>query len=183
MEVQYDEAKLTELILHVADRLRTDRAGGATKLNRVLFFADFTHVRKHGRPITGAEYQKLPYGPAPRRLMPIRTALVASGDAALVEEQFLGRAQHRLVANRAADLGRFSEAELATIDSVVEDLAGLSGTQVSNLSHEEAAWRHTEFDATIPYELALVPKEQVVTPTIRRLAEEVAARYGLVVAE
>ena len=183
MDVQYDEAKLTELIVHVADRLRSDRAGGATKLNKVLFFADFTHVRRCGQPITGAEYQKLPYGPAPRRLMPIRKALVASGDAALVEEQFLGRAQHRLVPNRRADLGHFSDDELATIDSVLEDLAGLTGTQVSDLSHEEAAWRHTDFDATIPYELALVPKEQVVTPTVRRLAEEVAARYGLAVAE
>ena len=169
-------------ILHLF-RLRSDRAGGATKLNKVLFFADFTHVRRCGQPITGAEYQKLPYGPAPRRLMPIRKALVASGDAALVEEQFLGRAQHRLVPNRRADLGHFSDDELATIDSVLEDLAGLTGTQVSDLSHEEAAWRHTDFDATIPYELALVPKEQVVTPTVRRLAEEVAARYGLAVAE
>src|SRR5262245_7698087 len=145
MDVQYDEAKLTELIVLVADRLRSDRAGGATKLTRVLFFADFTHVRRYGRPITGAEYQKLAYGPAPRRLMPIRSALVASGDAELVEEQFLGRAQHRLVPNRPADLERFADDELATIDSVLEDLSGLSGTQVSNLSHEEAAWRHTEF--------------------------------------
>jgi hypothetical protein len=40
MRVIYDEAKFTELLLYVADRLRVDRAGGATKLNKVLFFAD-----------------------------------------------------------------------------------------------------------------------------------------------
>ena len=66
----YDEAKFTELLLHVADRLRNDRAGGATKLNKVLYFADFAHVRRHGRPISGAEYQKLAHGPAPRPLRP-----------------------------------------------------------------------------------------------------------------
>lgn len=179
----YGEAKLTELIVYTADRLRGDRSGGATKLNKVLFFADFSHVRKYGRPITGAEYQKLAYGPAPRRLMPIRRALVAAGEATLEAEDFLGRSQHRLIPNRSADLRLFDGDELATIDAVLDDLAGLSGTQVSNLSHEEPAWRHTPPEATIPYELAFVPKEQVVTPTARRLAKEVAVRYGLVAAE
>jgi hypothetical protein len=183
MNVEYDEGKLTELIVYVADRLRADRSGGATKLNKVLFFADFTHVRRHGRPITGAEYQKLPYGPAPRRMMPIRKALVTAGDATLAGEQFLGRTQHRLIPTRSADLSQFSRDEMATIDAVLDDLAGLTGTQVSDLSHEEPAWRHTELEATIPYELALIPKEQVVTPTARRLAHEVAARYGLATVE
>ena len=57
MEVTYDERKLTELIVYVADRLADDRAGGSTKLNKVLFFADFAHVRQHGTPITGVSTQ------------------------------------------------------------------------------------------------------------------------------
>ena len=179
MEVTYDERKLTELVVYVADRLAGDRAGGSTKLNKVLFFADFTHVRRHGSPITGAEYQHLSYGPAPRRLLPIRQLLVERGDAELVEEEFLGRKQHRLVARRPADLSTFSGDELATIDHVLDDLAGLTATQVSTLSHEEAAWRHTDDGDAIPYELALVPKEQVVTPTARRLGADIARRYQL----
>ena len=34
--VEYDERKLRELVLYVAERLDQDRAGGATKLNKVL---------------------------------------------------------------------------------------------------------------------------------------------------
>ena len=179
MDVTYDERKLCELIVHVAERLAGDRAGGSTKLNKVLFFADFTHVRHHGRPITGAEYQHLPHGPAPRRLLPLRNRLISDGATELVTEDFLGRPQHRLVAKRSADLSIFSQEELATIDAVLEDLVGMTGTQVSTLSHEEAAWRHTDPGETIPYELALVPKEQVVTPTAQRVGAEVAARYHL----
>ena len=77
------------------------------------------------------------------------------------------------------NLSDFSEAELATIDAVLDDLAGMTGTQVSTLSHEVPAWRHTEAGETIPYELALVPKEQVLTPTAQRVGAEVAARYQL----
>ena len=64
MNVIYEHNKLKELILYVAGRLAGDRFGGATKLNKVLYFSDFAHVRMHGRPITGAEYQKLENGPA-----------------------------------------------------------------------------------------------------------------------
>lgn len=104
---------------------------------------------------------------------------MSAGDAELVEEDFLGRPQHRLVSHRRADLSAFSPDELETIDGVLDDLAGLTGTQVSTLSHEEPAWRHTADGKTIPYELALVPKEQVVTPTARRLGAETAQRYQL----
>ncbi len=89
MKHSYDERKFTELLLYVATRLQGDRSGGATKLNKILFFADFAHVRR-GAPITGAEYQKLEHGPAARRLRPVRDRLIANGDAELVDEEFLG---------------------------------------------------------------------------------------------
>lgn len=179
MDVVYDEAKFTELLLYVAHRLRPDRAGGATKLNKVLFFADFAHVRRTGRPITGADYQKLPQGPAPRRLKPVRAALVAEGDAEVVKEEFLGYELHRLVPLREPDVGVFSQAELSTIDRVLDDLDGLNARQVSDLSHEEAGWRLVDEGDTIPYAAALVGARQVSTSTSRRLQQEVAERLGL----
>jgi uncharacterized phage-associated protein len=175
----YDEGKFTEMVLHVADRLRDDRAGGATKLNKVLYFADFAHVRTHGRPISGADYQKLPQGPAPRRLKPVRSQLVAQGAAEVITEEFLGYQMHRLVPLRVPDLSAFTTHELATIDKVLDDLQQLTATQVSDLSHEEPGWLHAADGESIPYEMAFVPKQQVLTPTARRLAGKVAQRYGI----
>jgi hypothetical protein len=179
MKVVYDEAKFTELLLYVAGRLEADRAGGATKLNKVLFFADFSHVRRAASPITGAEYQKLPQGPAPRRLKPIRDTLVARGEARVVREEFLGYELHRLVPLRPADMSVFSPSERETIEQVLVDLEGLNARQVSDLSHEEAGRRLVNEGDVIPYEAALVGARQVSTPTSRRLEREVAARYGL----
>ena len=179
MDVNYDERKLTELLLHIAGRLSADRAGGATKVNKVLFFADFAHVRRTGSPITGAEYQKLEHGPAPRRLKPVRDRLIAEGDAELQNEDFLGHVVHRLVPKRSADLSLFSAVELATIDKVIGDLDGLNARQVSDLSHEEAGWRLVEMGEVIPYEAALVGARQVSTSTALRLQREVAGQYGL----
>lgn len=179
MEVIYNERKLTELILYVAERLLPDTAGGATKMNKVLYFADFAHVRRTGSPITGAEYQKSVHGPAPRRLKPIRDSLVGDGGAEISIEDFLGYSVHRLTPKRAADLSVFSSAEIATIDKVLEDLHGLNARQVSDLAQDEAGWRLVEFGDTIPYATALLGAAQISTPTSRRLQETAAVRHGL----
>ena len=179
VEQEYDEEKFTELLVLVADRLRNDEAGGATKLNKVLYFADFTHFRRTGHPITGAEYQKLANGPAPRRLLPVRSRLVESADAEIEEHDFLGYKQHRLVPKRPADVSVFSSEELETIHDVLDDLAGMNAREVSDLSHEEAGWRLTEEGDAIPYAAALIPREQPLTPTAEAQAAEVAERYGI----
>jgi hypothetical protein len=180
VEVRYDEAKFRELVLYIADRLRGDRAGGATKLNKVLFFAEFTHLRRHHAVISGCEFQKLPHGPAPRQLLPVRRRLLAAGEAELVEEDFLGRPQQRLVPRRAADLSAFTEEELASVDDVLDQLGGMTGTQVSDLSHEEPGWRLTAIGETIPYATAFLDFPQVPTEVTASLEAEVAERYGFV---
>lgn len=177
MNIAYDESKFVELVLHVAARLQGDRAGGATKLNKVLFFAEFTHLRRHHQVISGCVFQKLPHGPAPRQLLPVRSGLLESGSAELVEEDFLGRPQQRLVPSRAANLDVFTDDEMQTIDDVLAQLAGMTAAQVSDLSHQEPGWRLTEIGETIPFSTAFLDFPQVQTPTSKRLSESVEESY------
>jgi hypothetical protein len=96
--------------------LQGDRAGCATKLNEVLFFAEFAHVRRHGAVISDCAFQKLEHGPAPRQLVPVRARLVAAGNAEVRTEDFLGRQQHRLIPLRPGDLSVFTQQERETIE-------------------------------------------------------------------
>ena len=182
VDVAYDESKFAELLLHVASRLHDDRAGGATKLNKVLFFVEFTHLRRHQRVVSGCEFQKLPHGPAPHQLLPVRRRLIDSGAAGLIEEDFLGRPQHRLVPKRAADLTQFTAEELQTIEDVLAEFARMTGTQVSELSHQEPGWRLTEIGEVIPFSTAFLDFPQAPTPTSERLSKSVAERYGFATA-
>ena len=180
----YDESKFTELVVLVASRLHDDRAGGATKLNKVLYFAEFAHCRRHGRSITGAEFQRLPHGPAPRRLVPVRDRLVRDGAAEVRTESFLGYPQERLVPLREPDLDRFDDDELATVDEVLADLAHLTAKQVSDISHAEPGWLLVADGETIPYEAALLaPFPDEPSPAIAKRGAEIAAAYGVVVGE
>ena len=180
MDMAYDADKFAEMVLHVAGRLQDDRAGGATKLNKVLFFAEFTHLRRHHQVISGCEFQKLRHGPAPRQLLPVRKKLINADAAELVEEDFLGRPQQRLIPSRAANLDVFTDEEMQTIEDVLDQLADMTATQVSELSHQEPGWRLTEVGETIPFSTAFLDFPQVQTPTSERLSESVAERYGLV---
>ena len=63
------DRRLAELILYIAEKCEHDPGFGAVKLNKILAFADFSSYFETGKPITGAEYMRLPQGPAPRRLL------------------------------------------------------------------------------------------------------------------
>ena len=170
----YDERKFAEALLYVAKALEDDPAGGATKINKALFNADFGHMRAYGTPITGAEYQKLSRGPAPRRLLPVRTRLIESGDAEIREEQYLGCTIHRLVALRDPDIGRLTASERGLLDQAIAAMRNLSSTEVSEASHREPGWRMVDDNETIPYETAFL-RPPVVTDQVRRRVKELAA--------
>src|SRR3546814_12290532 len=140
MRLAYDERKFAELLLYVSERLRGDVAGGATKLNKVLYFAELTHLRRHNSVISGCEFQKLAHGPAPRQLVPVRRRLLESGEAEIEQDDFLGRPQHRLVPRRPADLSVFRPEERQTIDDVLAQLSGPPARQGRDLSPAEPGW-------------------------------------------
>jgi Antitoxin SocA-like, Panacea domain len=171
----YDEDKFAELVLYVAGRIMEDPTGGATKINKILFAAECAHVRQCGSPITGAEYQKLPHGPAPRRLIPVRERLIADEHAELVQDEYMGYQLDRLKPRRPADTGRFSTEELKHVEQAIAALWGKTATEASELSHREMGWRMVELHETIPYEAALLAPRVQVTPEMRTRAEQLAA--------
>lgn len=175
----YDEAKFVELVMYVAEGLRDNEAGGATKLNKALWYSEIEHMRRHGTTITGAEYRKLPNGPAPQRLLPVREQLTFTKQADLVESPLGSRTEERLIPLRAADTSVFTDDELETINGVLERLRPMNGKQVSDLSHEEPAWFLPEEMDPIPPELAFF-RPAVVTPQVRERVRRIAAERGLV---
>jgi uncharacterized phage-associated protein len=172
------ELKLGEMMLYIAARLASEPTAGSTKLNKLLFFAEFAHMRATGQPITGVEYQKLPNGPAPRRLLPVRNHLVASGAAEVVEDWVLGRVQHRLKPIRRPYLQLFAESELNAIDEVLTRYGHSSETALSDISHREPAWSLVNEGETIPYTAAFLRTGRPGNKALAR-ARELANERGI----
>ena len=171
MDVEYDETKFAEMIVFVAAELMEDPAGGATKMNKILFFAEFAHVRAAGRPISGVEFQKLSRGPAPRTLLPVRRALTASGEISVRRDLYLGYPLDRIVPARQPNTGAFSASEHKALSDALHEFRNLTATQASDRSHEELGWRAVADGQTIPYEAALLRRPALTPRVVLRAAE------------
>ncbi len=178
MKVVPNEGKLAELVLYIAKRLLDDPKGGATKINKILFSAEFAHMRLHGVPITGVEYQKLAQGPAPRRLLPVRDRLIGQGSAELVRDRYLGYPLDRLVPRREPNLELFTADEIDQVDQAIEALWNKTAAEVSELSHREVGWQMVATGETIPYEAAFLAPRFEVTESMRQHAEQLAKQLG-----
>jgi len=144
------DKKLAELILYIASRCERARYFGKTKLNKVLFYADFLYYKKTGASITGQEYMRLEQGPAPRRMMPVVEELKGARLAFRTEHLF-GRVQERPLAIAEPDLTLFSGDQIAMVNEIIEAFWDQTGKAVSDLSHDLPGWQLAEDGETIPY--------------------------------
>ena len=163
--------KLRELVLYVCTASEGDEAFGSVKLNKLLFYSDFLSYLRHGVPITGQEYQKLKNGPAPRPMLMLLRDMQTTGQLAMAERRFFGRAQKRPLALREADLTGFSAQEIATVNQVLRNFQGRNGTEISELSHNFPGWQLAEEGETIPYSSVLLHRREL-TAQERRWAQE-----------
>lgn len=170
------DKRLGELMLYIAKKSQFDENFGGTKLNKILFYADFCSFGRTGKPITGTEYIKQEFGPTPRRLLPVRKQLEGKKEAAVQTVAFLGKEQQRLVALREPDLSGFSGEEIALVDQVIEHLRGMTAKQVSDLSHNRI-WRIAKLGQSIPYEAVFVSDDDASASDIER-GRELVAQHG-----
>lgn len=156
-----DLTKLKEAILYIAEECEDDEKFGAVKLNKILYYADFQAYRELGRSITGATYQHLPEGPAPRELLPARHELVEDGDLTLEDKQVFSYVQQRPIPQRPCNPEVFEnwEQDRRILDRAIEFLAPYWGYEVSKLSHDEWGYRLTKDGDEIPYRTAWLSPE------------------------
>lgn len=110
------QKRLEEAILYIAGVCERDDAFAMTRLNKILFEADFYSYRTRGVPITGASYQALQNGPAPRAMLPRLTELQEKSQLRIREVDYQGLTQHRPIALRDADLAVFDAKDIAILD-------------------------------------------------------------------
>lgn len=153
--------KLKELILFIATENRQNPAFGKTVLNKQLFYADAYWYALHGKTITGTEYQRLAFGPAPRRLLPAVEELINEGAAEWAILPTPSGEREQLRPLRSADSDVFSEEELDHVRYIVKELHGVSAVDVSAFSHRHPSWQCYATGETIDMRTFLVVDREV----------------------
>lgn len=136
--------KLWQLIIFFAHH-EAVKPLSKTKLFKLLYFTDVTHIQTVGEPITGVEYRRFPFGPVPTQ-----------GDLALKELQL-----HRLISQKRIslpngyfmreftalqepDMTIFTAQEIKTIHYVIQEYGKDTASVLSWKSHQEYAWLFAE---------------------------------------
>lgn len=170
--------KTYELVVYVAQRFQAAPRFSATKLWKILFWADFDHYRATGQSITRRDYIKLAYGPVPEGYEGLLTTLRWQKAITIESRQVGGHVQKRAVPLREPDLSVFSPDELATINAVIERTWGMSAQDVSDFSHEFLGWQAAQIGERIPYSTAFLRVPELTEAELQR-GQELAARFGV----
>ena len=175
LQIDFNREKFKHLILLVAQESEDDPHFGATKLNKILYFSDFKAFGILGAPITGASYQRLERGPAPREMLPALRQMEAEGDIERAERRYFNLLQKRIKSLTSPDLSLFSPEELEIVKNVIAELTHMTASQVSALSHLEIGWQATPPNEPISYAMVYLSKSR---PSTREVEEHRRIRFG-----
>jgi putative zinc finger/helix-turn-helix YgiT family protein len=145
-----DLEKLYNLILFLA------KTGVVkTKLNKLLFYADFKHFKEFGVSITGLRYAHLPYGPVPDNYEMYYASMYSRRLIESVEDiNQEGFVIETIKAIEEPNLNIFSGGELQVIASVMEYFKDHKAKEIRDFSHEEKGYKQTKNGDIISYGFA-----------------------------
>lgn len=126
-----------------------------TKVNKLLFYADFKHFKEYTTSITGVRYVHLPLGPVPDNYEHFFAALIGEGSLEIEEcpcpPDFVAE---KLVTVEASDLSLFSDSEIRILAVIKEHFNAYSATKIKDVSHDEQGYKKTSVGQRISYEYA-----------------------------
>lgn len=122
-----------------------------TKLNKMMFYADFNHYRLYGKSISGLTYNAIQYGPVPTHYSTIYDNI----EGLEKEVVILHDMETAKLSCKGADMSVFSKTEKDVLSAVLLETAPMSTAELIELSHKESAWiNHNPGNGLIPYDEA-----------------------------
>ncbi len=132
--------KLAEMIVYFTDKLQPWK----TQLNKLLFYADFLHFKRHCISISGTRYRAIEMGPVPYNYDSIFEYLANNNIVSIKQTEFPNGAigeQFKLNPNRPLISDNFTEEELSVLDFIANYFSNTSANQIINTSHNEKGWK------------------------------------------
>ena len=177
--MKFDRNKFRTLVLYVVWRAGNREGFGATKLNKVLWFADARSYAMYRKPITGATYIREKHGPVPKEMASIRSELERDGLIEVTREPYYKGELTRLRTHEVPDMSAFTPDEMTLIDWWVKHVdEDHTAASISELSHDRM-WELAAQGEEIP--LYAVFAARIRAPLGKELewAKAEAERLGL----
>lgn len=147
--------KLVEMIVYFAHETPCYK----TKMNKLLFYADFGLFRERGCSISGTRYRAIARGPVPFKYQSVFESLAVGDVIDMESEEMPDGSEKQLLfgrKDRPFNPTLFSESELSILVRIKDRFRDKSPTDIVNISHEESGWRaNKNTHSLISYHYAL----------------------------
>lgn len=113
-----------------------------TQMNKMLFYADFVHFKRHGRSISGAKYRAIEMGPVPNNFDGLFQFAENEGFVRIEHHEYPnGSIGSKFLPGELPDVSKYlSPSEINTLKDVSERFKGVRSQEIIKVSHEEDAW-------------------------------------------
>ena len=157
-QLQWD--KFAAAVAYLTECSERDETFGCAKLVELLYYADGAAYLQLGTPITGSNYIHADHGPLPEDWRSLADRLesegvVREGIVRVEGEETSSRHQcPRPALGEKATTAALDCQERSILDDQLSRFAEFSAGQIEEYSHDEVAWRTTEPQRVMPWELA-----------------------------
>ena len=146
--------KFTEMVVFFSEKLSPFK----TKMNKLLFYADFLMFKQSCFSISGVRYKAIDMGPVPTNFQSIFEYLANNNYLDIHTTEFpQGYTGEQFMAkkDRSFNANLFTKNELETLEKVADVFKETSTNDIITLSHLEEAWKQNEKNKrVISYEYA-----------------------------
>jgi hypothetical protein len=144
-----DREKFKTLIQYVCTQSPSLLSLGATKLNKILWFAE-RDCYLRGEPISLVPFIKLPRGPVPQSMDEYLGELQSEGRLLVRDTEYRGKPKREFIPLKEVSLEGFTPGQVSIIDKATQTICrSHTAESISKISHDEV-WDLAKIGGVIP---------------------------------
>ncbi len=158
-----DFKKLKALVHYICSKCPDKNLLGATKLNKILWYADAISLQTRGVPITKETYIKRQFGPVPKHILQVIEKLQDEDAIAVKNTPFHNYEKREFVSLKQPKLSMFTPDEISLIDDVIREICFNHTASSISLASHDRIWELAEIGDELPLETVFASELDEVT--------------------
>ena len=152
--IRFQPEKFHAMLLYLLKLVGGRPNVGETVLYKLLYFCDFDHYEKTGKPISGMTYYRLQFGPVPKKKLfeEAVNGMIERKELRRIDHEYFDLPQTRYIPLQDPDENALSTEERKTVERVAALLSDKNARQIEEYVHGDAPWEITEHQKPIAYE-------------------------------
>lgn len=173
------KARFKALVHYILEKCDDPKKLGATKLNKVLWYADTFAFRSTGQTISGeTHYVKRQFGPVPKKILAAINDLKSEKKILVRETEYFGKPKREYISLESADTSKFTSEEIEIVDAVLGVICDHhTAASISDMSHD-LIWEAAELGEEIPVYAVLAAQAGAPSKDDMKWADQLIKKHA-----